>query len=79
MVIDFSCDKELLLKEIICSLYEQILSFKRSSNFEKGAHLKRITARASSLPLMCVNFQRSGYAIALNFSHIRNFTALCRY
>ena len=28
--------KELLLEERICSLWEQILSFKRSSYFEKG-------------------------------------------
>ena len=32
----FPYHKELLLKERIRSLWEQILSFKRSSNFEKG-------------------------------------------
>ena len=32
--------KELLLKERICSLWEQILSFKRSSHFEKGRNWK---------------------------------------
>ena len=29
--------KELLKKEIICSLWEQIFSFKRSPLFEKGS------------------------------------------
>ena len=33
---DFPNHKELLLKERIRSLWEQILSFKRSSHFEKG-------------------------------------------
>ena len=36
VVSDFPYHKELLLKERICSLWEQILSFKRSSNFEMG-------------------------------------------
>ena len=38
MVSDFACHKELLLKERICSLslWEQILSLKRSSHNEKG-------------------------------------------
>ena len=63
MLSDFPLHKELHSKERIRSLWEQILSFKRSSHFENGAQLKRITARSSSLPLMCVTFQRSGYAI----------------
>ena len=33
---DFPYNKELLLKERIRSLWEQILSFKTSSHFEKG-------------------------------------------
>ena len=33
---DFSYYKDLLLKERISSLWEQILSFKRSSHFENG-------------------------------------------
>ena len=33
---DFPCHKELLLKERICSLWKQILSFQRSSHYEKG-------------------------------------------
>ena len=33
---DFPNYKELLKKERICSLWEQILSFKRSSHFDKG-------------------------------------------
>ena len=33
---DFSYYKELLIKKRIRSLWEQILSFKRSSHFEKG-------------------------------------------
>ena len=33
---DFPYHKDLLLKERICTLWEQILSFKRSSHFEKG-------------------------------------------
>ena len=33
---DFPYNKELLLKERICSLWEQILSFNTSSHFEKG-------------------------------------------
>ena len=52
----FSYHKELLLKERIRSLWEQILSFKRSSHFEKGWYLKRISAWSSSLPLWCVTF-----------------------
>ena len=36
VVSDFPYHKELLLKEEILSLWEQILSFKSSSNFEKG-------------------------------------------
>ena len=36
VVSDFPYHKELLIKERICSLWEQILSFKRSSHFEKG-------------------------------------------
>ena len=35
---DFPYNKELLLKERICSLWELILSFKRSSHFEKGGY-----------------------------------------
>ena len=35
---DSSYHKELLLKERIRSLWEQILTFKRSSHFEKGRH-----------------------------------------
>ena len=34
---DFRYYKELLIKERICSLWEQILSFKKSSHFGKGA------------------------------------------
>ena len=34
--IDFPFQKELLLKECIRSLWEQILSFKRGSHYEKG-------------------------------------------
>ena len=34
----FSYYKELLIKERICSQREQILSFKRSSHFEKGCN-----------------------------------------
>ena len=37
---DFPYLKELLLKERIRSLWEQILSFKRSSDFEKGSNCK---------------------------------------
>ena len=37
-------------------LWEQILSFKRSSHFEKGRNWKGITAWSSSLPLMYVTF-----------------------
>ena len=48
--------KELLLKERIRSLWEQILSFKRSAYFGKGTQLKIISACSSSLPLMCVTF-----------------------
>ena len=55
---DFRYRKELLLKERIRSLWEQILSLKRSSHFEKGTQLKTITACSSGLPLMCVTFQR---------------------
>ena len=36
VVSDFPYIKELLLKERICSLWEQILSFKKKSHFEKG-------------------------------------------
>ena len=36
VISDFPYYKELLIKERICSLWEQILSFKRSSHFEKG-------------------------------------------
>ena len=56
VVSDFPYLKELLLKERIRSLWEQTLSCKRSSHFEKGTQLKRITACFSSLPLMCVTF-----------------------
>ena len=35
---DFPYHKELLLKERIHSLWEQILSYKRSSYFEKGSN-----------------------------------------
>ena len=48
--------KELLLKERIRSLWERILSFKRSAYFGKGTQLKIISACSSSLPLMCVTF-----------------------
>ena len=34
---DFPSHKELLFKERFRSLWEQILSFKRSSHFEKGS------------------------------------------
>ena len=34
---DFPCHKELLLKDRIRSLWEQNLSFKRSSHYEKHA------------------------------------------
>ena len=37
---DFPYQKELLLKERIRSLWEQILPFKRSSHFEKGRNWK---------------------------------------
>ena len=37
---EFPNHKELLLKERIRSLWEQILSFKRSSNFEKGRNCR---------------------------------------
>ena len=37
---DFPYHKGLLLKERICSLCEQILSFKRSSHFEMGHNWK---------------------------------------
>ena len=37
---DFPNHKELLLKERIHSLWEQILSFKRSSHFEKGRNCR---------------------------------------
>ena len=33
---DFTYHKELLLQERICSLWEQMHSYKRSSHFEKG-------------------------------------------
>ena len=54
--IEFPYHKELLLKERISSLWEQILSFKKSSYFEKGTQLTRIYARSSSFTLMCVTF-----------------------
>ena len=57
MVSDFPYHKELLLKERICSFWEKILSFKLNSHFEK-------LACSSSLPLMWVILQCSGYAIA---------------
>ena len=37
---DFSYYKELLFKERSRSLWEQILSFKRSSHFEKGRNCR---------------------------------------
>ena len=40
VVSDFPYHKELLLKEKIHYLWEQILSFKRSSNFEKGRNCR---------------------------------------
>ena len=39
VIVIFSYYKELLIKERIRSLLEQILSFKRSSHFEKGHNL----------------------------------------
>ena len=48
--------KELLLKERIRSLREQILSFKKKFPYWKGMQLKRITAWSGSLPLMCLTF-----------------------
>ena len=52
-VSDYKYHKELLLKERICSLWEQILSFKRSSHFEKGCNWREpllASAWSSSLP-----------------------------
>ena len=46
----FSCHKELLLKERIGSLWEPILSFKRSSHYEKGHNWRE------SLPDPVVSF-----------------------
>ena len=40
VVSDFPYLKELLLKERICTLWEQILSFKRNSHFEKGRNCR---------------------------------------
>ena len=48
--------KELLLKERICSIWEQSLSFKRSSHFWKGAQLKKIIAWSSESPFDVRNF-----------------------
>ena len=40
VIVFFSYYEELLIKERIRSLWEQILSFKRSSHFEKGRNCK---------------------------------------
>ena len=40
VISDFPYYKELLIKERICFLWEQILSFKRSSHFEKGRNCR---------------------------------------
>ena len=61
--------EELLLKERIRSPREQILSF-----MSKGTQLKRIIASSSSLPLIRVVFQRSGYAIAVHNNPRLHFT-----
>ena len=39
---DVPCHKELLLKERIRSLWEQILFFKRRSHFENGSYCKKL-------------------------------------
>ena len=44
------------IRNWIRSLWEQILTFKRSSYLWKGTKLKRIIAGSSSLPFMCVTF-----------------------
>ena len=49
VVSDFPYHKELVLKERIHSLWEQILSFKRSSNFKKGRNWRE------SLPVPVVS------------------------
>ena len=61
---DFPCHKELLLKQMILSLCERILSFKRSSHYEKGRNW--IESRLDPVvSFWCAYFfQRSGYAIA---------------
>ena len=55
---DFPYRKGLLLKVRIRSLFEQILSFKRSSHFEKDA-IENITDRYSSLPFDVRNLSSS--------------------
>ena len=64
---DFPYLKELLLKERICSLWEQIISFKRSSHFEKGCNCRELLLD-TVVPLMCVTF--SGFVEKVH-------TALC--
>ena len=60
---DFPYHKELLLKERIRSLWEQILSNKRSSHFEEGRNWRE-SLLDPVVSLGCaLLFQRSGYSI----------------
>ena len=66
--------KELFLKEKICSPWERILSFKRSSHFEKGRICRESLLDRVAALLCALLFQRSGYAID---NHDDHDTKLC--
>ena len=57
----------LLLKEGIRSLWDEILSFKSSTDFEKGRNWRESPLVPVVSPWCAYFFQRSGYAIVIAF------------